>query len=283
MSDSDSTPAAAKQRKQFWSKVITVVILLIVAALKPKVDEWLNGPNGANRATTNADLRSESGGSKSSGIEVADFDLDSFIANQDAPPQEKTSGSSRTSGTTKSGNSGSDNRSSSKPGTSSKASGTDSRSNPNKNSNPKSGSTATPAGKLTVVNRGRQEFRSTAGLMYVRGSREGHRIKHVLEHAKDNLDKPVHGVFDVAGDRDKGLARIVAWIDLAYEKGKKGGKGTRQERQGDRMIYTVRMDKQIGYVGGQKGKRNNKRPCQYLRLVLQNGNEVVTAYPQDSL
>lgn len=188
------------------------------------------------------------------------------------------------------------------PGTSTKASGDSKRSNPDRvpeadvpksagtttgNSNrPSSGSrsnsddtkTKDPPGKLTLVRGGRaNEFVSTAGLKYVSGSEDGHRLKHILQHAKDNPDKPVHGVFD--GDRDQ----ILAWIDLAYIKGQKGGKGTRKESEGGRTVYTVDMGEQIGHVGGQVGQRKNNPPCRYLRLVLQNKNEVVTAYPSDRL
>jgi len=134
-----------------------------------------------------------------------------------------------------------------------------------------------PPGKLTLVRGTRDEFRSTAGLMYVRGSVDGHRLKHVLKHAKDNLDKPVHGVY--SGDRDQ----ILAWIDEAYMKGQKRGKGVRVESQGDRIVYTVDLGEKIGYVGGQVGERKGNPPCRYLRLVVQEDNEVVTAYPSQSL
>ena len=113
--------------------------------------------------------------------------------------------------------------------------------------------------------------------MYVRGSEDGHRLKHVLQHAKDNLDKPVHGVY--SGGRDQ----ILAWIDKAYLKGKQGGKGTRVENQGGRTVYTVDLGEKIGFVGGQVGERKRHPDCRYLRLVIQNNNEVVTAYPSQSL
>ena len=166
------------------------------------------------------------------------------------------------------------------PGTSKKATANNDRTNPNRSSSQSKSASREddePPGKLTLVRGTRDEFRSTAGLMYVRGSADGHRLKHVLKHAKDNLDKPVHGVF--AGERDD----ILAWIDRAYVKGKKGGKGTRAEDQGGRTVYTVDLGEKIGFVGGQVGKRKGHPPCRYLRLVLQNRNEVVTAYPSESL
>ena len=124
-----------------------------------------------------------------------------------------------------------------------------------------------------------QKFQSTAGLLYVQGSADGHRLKHVLKHARDIPDKNIHDVFDGEGDRDT----ILAWIDIAYEAGKKGGRGTKVERQGGRVVYTVKMSQRIGYVGGRAGRRDNFPECRYLRLVVQNGNEVVTAYPSRSM
>ena len=132
-----------------------------------------------------------------------------------------------------------------------------------------------PPGKLSSLSGTRDRYRSTAGLLYVPGSRDGHRLKHVLKHAKDDLSKPIHGVFNGDGDRDQ----ILAWIDIAYEKGHKGGKGVDKKEENGRVVYTVDLGEKIGFVGGQVGKRKNKPPCRYLRLVLEDGNKVVTAYP----
>lgn len=167
----------------------------------------------------------------------------------------------------------------SQPGTSSKSTTTDPRSNPSR----PSGGTATTnkaeprLGKLTLVNRNREIYKSTAGLIYGRGSIDRHRVKHVMKHAEDNLTKPVHGVY-VTGDREQ----IFEWIDIAYLKGKKGGRGVRFTDDGDRITYTVDMGKKIGYVGGQVGKRKGKPACRYLKLVLEDEIEVVTAYPSQS-
>ena len=300
MSETNSTSAAAMKRKQFWAKAFAIAILVIVAVLKPKVEAWLESRTGTGSSTVSVDSKPDtkggsfgansgdrdtidaSGDYKSSTVIVDDFDLDSFLTVKEAPPTQKTEGATKGSGSSKSTNPNSKNSSSDKPGNSGKASGNEARSNPGKDSGAKPASnkpTAPPPGKLTLVSKSRQEFQSTAGLMYVRGSQDGHRLLHILKHGEDDLSKPVHGVFDGNKDKDK----ILAWIDIAYEKGKKGGKGTRKENQGGRTVYTVRMDSRIGFVGGQKGQRGRERPCQYLRLVLQNGNEVVTAYPQDSM
>lgn len=263
-----------KSRKMLWARIVAIVILIAVALVKPRIDSWLGQDTPA--ATTQAPQ------SNSSESPLGDAEMDDFINPDDfidgnsasgngdseqdfqnsAPPQQDTATANRNE----------------KPGTSNKAAGAADKTNPGKPGS----STATktdPPGKLKLVDKARQKFRSTAGLMYVQGSADGHRLKHVLKHAKDIPDKNIHGVFDGDGDRDK----ILAWIDVAYESGKKGGRGTKVERQGDRTVYTVRMSQRIGYVGGRSGKRSNYPECRYLRLVVENGNEVVTAYPSKSM
>jgi hypothetical protein len=168
---------------------------------------------------------------------------------------------------------------SNQPGTSSKL---DPRANPTKTTNskpPTKTETAEPRlGTLTLVDKQREVFKSTAGLVYGRGSVDRHRLKHLMKHAKDDLSKPVHGVYASAD-----VAQVTEWVDQAYMKGKEGGKGVRLEEEGDRTVYTVDMGKKIGYVGGEVGKRKGQPACHFLRLVVQDGNEVVTAFPSQSL
>lgn len=135
----------------------------------------------------------------------------------------------------------------------------------------------TPAGpklgELTEIRKG--VLQSTAGLVYRRGSVDGHRLDHVLEHARDNLEKPIHGVF--MGGREE----ILAVIDEGYQIAQKRGPPTvKKEEEGDRTVYLVDMKRKIGYLGGQVGDRKNHPPCRLLRLVLE-GNEVITAFPTD--
>lgn len=122
----------------------------------------------------------------------------------------------------------------------------------------------------------RNIFESTAGLHYVPGSADNHRLRHVLQHAKDDLTKPIHGVFE--GNREQ----ILAVIDEAYQKAKKADSDVRSEKQNDRSIYTVNLRRRIGYMGGSEGARNSNPECRYVRLVLENQNIVVTAYPVKS-
>lgn len=119
-------------------------------------------------------------------------------------------------------------------------------------------------------------FESSAGLVYLPGSADGHRLRHVMEHAKDNTSKEIHGVYD--GERDE----ILAVIDEAFTKAKKGGTDVRSEKQNGRRIYTVNLKRRIGQMGGQQGERQGNPECRYLRMVIENDVEVVTAYPTKS-
>jgi hypothetical protein len=116
-------------------------------------------------------------------------------------------------------------------------------------------------------------FESPAGLVYRSGGREGHRIDHVLEHAKDDPSKPVHGVY--RGDRDS----ILAMIDEAYRLTESRGPPTVQkEEEGSRTVYTVDMGRSVGFAGGQSGQRKGRPSLRHIRLVLE-GDSVITAFP----
>lgn len=119
-------------------------------------------------------------------------------------------------------------------------------------------------------------FESTAGLVYRSGSADGHRLKHVMQHAKDNTSKPVHGVFVGEGDREI----VLAMIDEAFDKTKKNGnKDVRKEGQGERVVFTVNMKRPVGFMGGQEGERRGNPECRFIRIVLERDNEVISAFP----
>jgi hypothetical protein len=125
---------------------------------------------------------------------------------------------------------------------------------------------------------GRNVHESAAGLLYRSGSADGHRLKHVMEHAEDAPDKVIHGVFD-----EPDQETVVALIDEAYLQTRvSGNRDVRQKRQGDRMVYTIHLSRRVGYVGGQEGKRKGHPECRYVRIVLEDENSVVTAYPTNS-
>ena len=283
---SSPTRTPTQKKTQLWTRIAAIIFLIAIALLKPKFEAWLEH-NSTTNESANADVAAaaESGSSIDDSADstdirilagvnvpdaIGDANSDSeLIFDRDREPQATKTPPKTSSPPSKT--------QSKKTGTSAKASGNDSRRNPgsrNSNNTTKKPDSKPPPGKLTLVKGTRDRFRSTAGLMYVPGSRDGHRLKHVLKHAKDDTSKPVHGVFK--GDRDQ----ILAWIDIAYEKGRKGGKGVNKSKQYDRDVYIVDMGKNIGFMGGQVGERKNHPPCRYLQLVLED-NEVITAYPNN--
>ena len=118
---------------------------------------------------------------------------------------------------------------------------------------------------------GRNRLRSPAGLVYAMGPRGEHRVDHVLAHTRDNLSKPAHGVFNL-----KSKEEVLRLIDLAFRKIKKNK--IKPNRDRDREEYVINMGKVIGYKGGRAGQRK-KTKLNRLKLILQDGNEVITAFP----
>lgn len=124
---------------------------------------------------------------------------------------------------------------------------------------------------LTEVGRG--TYRTPAGLRYTRGSQQGHRLDHVMYHTHDVPDRVgQHGVFN--SDDPETVLRLV---DEAYLQAKSGMK-TEQQRNGSRIVYTINLGRQIGYIGGQSGNRRDRPPANYLKLVIE-GDRVITAFP----
>ena len=272
---SDRQPASHSpelRRKRFVGKTVVFALLIAVALLKPKVDAWLaeeNGPAVAANQSSGNDVkpRPTTGDAFDRGVG------DSEILKITDPERPETDRGDRLSTAQRpadtSSSSAADEDSAEKRQPEIRQSQRQQAETPQKDK---------PAlGQLSLVRGTRDEFLSTAGLMYVRGSEDGHRLKHVLKHSEDDPDKPVHGVFD--GDRDQ----ILAWLDQAWMKGRQGGKGVRTEEQGGRVVYTVDIGEKVGYVGGHIGKRKGNPPCRFLKLVIQDGDQVVTAYPVQSL
>ena len=126
-------------------------------------------------------------------------------------------------------------------------------------------------GELRSIGRG--VYESAAGLRYGPGSREGHRLDHIMLHTEDEPNRPgSHGVFN--GGKEETL-RV---IDEAYRIAQQRGPPTRVERDGERVIYTVDMRREIGFIGGQTGQRTGHPPVSHVRLVLE-GNRIITAFP----
>ena len=127
-------------------------------------------------------------------------------------------------------------------------------------------------GDLREIDRNR--FESAAGILYTPGSAEGHRIDHLMRHTKDDTSRPVHGVFD--GGRQGALATI----DHAFLKVLRGDKGISKRTEGGRTVYIVDMGKRVGFIGGQKGQRQDKPAARKVQIVLEDGNRLITAYPR---
>lgn len=119
---------------------------------------------------------------------------------------------------------------------------------------------------------GRDNYMSPAGLRYTPGSQEGHRLKHLERHTKDQPTRPgKHGVFD------GGMEKTLQVLDQAYERAKKKQKTVTSQDRG-RTIHTVDMGRRIGFIGGRDGNRMRKPMARRVRIVLE-GNRVITAYP----
>ena len=119
---------------------------------------------------------------------------------------------------------------------------------------------------------GRNRLMSPEGLLYTMGPRGEHRVDHVLRHGRDMPDRPVHSVFD-GGKND-----ILAVIDEAYALAKADSPRARISESRGNQAYTVKMQRQIGYEGGQKGKRKGYPALKSVKLIL-DGDRVITAYP----
>lgn len=119
----------------------------------------------------------------------------------------------------------------------------------------------------------RRAYTSPAGLRYTGGSLQGHRIRHVMAHAKDKPDRQgQHGVFD-----SDDVTEIVALVDEAYLQAQ-AGRDTRVQREEERTVYDVNLRRRVGYIGGTSGKRRKNPPAKHLRLVVE-GDRLITAFP----
>ncbi|GAA4546029.1 DUF6531 domain-containing protein [Amycolatopsis samaneae] len=98
------------------------------------------------------------------------------------------------------------------------------------------------------------------------------RFDHVLNHAQDIPGRPQHGVF--ADPNPNSVGQVV---DDAYRRVQNGEAFS--VPQGNRMVHYVNMNEDVGYIGGVPGAASGHPPARYIQLVLENGNEVITAFP----
>ncbi|WP_412022580.1 RHS repeat-associated core domain-containing protein [Burkholderia cepacia] len=115
-----------------------------------------------------------------------------------------------------------------------------------------------PLGLLKLgYDKGSRSWSTPNGLSYGQGSKQGNRIKHVLEHESPNSNKPTHSVFCTC---KKGGS-----LDLVDEAWAKRG----QPLANDPGAYVVPMGRAIGTAGETS-----------IKIITRPGtNEVITAYP----
>lgn len=120
---------------------------------------------------------------------------------------------------------------------------------------------------------GRGRFESPAGLIYGRGSEEGHRLLHIARHLEDQPDRPgSHGVFEGS------MREFLEAIDDGYLRARRKAKGTKSRGEDSETVYEAPFEKTIGYLGGEDGKRKRNPPLKRLRIVVRE-KTLITAFP----
>lgn len=236
---------AASWQRSPWVRLATVVLVVGFLLLRPKLDGWLNGSNatGETRAPESSDQTTIEPSAPSVGSEQSDTTADSEPAPSDDRSSKKTKSSD--TATTKQSD--------------------------DETKNKREQATRE---RLTEIRP--DTFESLAGLIYGKGSEDGHRLKHIMQHAQDIPSKKVHGVYD--GDREQ----ILEWIDDVWTRYQKKDSTVRSSLQNNRIVMTAKMNERIGYVGGEEGERKGHPECRYLRVVVDKPNRIVTAYPVQS-
>ncbi len=138
-----------------------------------------------------------------------------------------------------------------------------------------SGGRVNGSGGFQLKEVGRDRFESPAGLLYTMGARGEHRIEHVMRHSRDMASRPAHGVFIGNGDRDT----VLKLIDDAWKLAEANSPKAKYEKSKGNDAWTVNMGRKVGFDGGKKGQRNGGKSLNSIKLILANGNQVITAYP----
>ncbi|WP_051124685.1 RHS repeat-associated core domain-containing protein [Amycolatopsis benzoatilytica] len=154
---------------------------------------------------------------------------------------------------------------------------------------------------------------SKQGLRY--GKMEGKngeksRVDHVDLHTDMVPGKSEHGIFGTPNGNPWTKEKVVKVTDNAWAKVKNGDKGITKEVQGDRTVYTVPMDKKVGFIDERipergpfdhsTGKADIVRDRQgnivyqrdangnyvrerfdldHLKIVVDKNNNIVTSFP----
>ena len=120
---------------------------------------------------------------------------------------------------------------------------------------------------------------SPSGLIFDKNSVDD-RVDKVLSHFRDQANRPIHGVFEgsefavfetVLDHAFRAINNQGLGNDLEISKKESGSTGT--------VEYTIDFKRKIGFEGGRRGNQNGNPPLTKLRLVLRDGNRVVTAFP----
>ena len=134
---------------------------------------------------------------------------------------------------------------------------------------PDAGSCEEPAGPLEKL--GVDSYVSEGGLAYPPDpGRFASRADHVLAHTQDDLSRPLHGIFDVASDPCRVFDLLdEVWTRIDEGEGRRCGDG----------CYDVDLDRSVGFVGGTQGAADDHPHTTWVRIVVENGDDVITAYP----
>lgn len=125
----------------------------------------------------------------------------------------------------------------------------------NAGSGSKSGSNTNPN---ALSYNGDGSWTSNKGLVYGQGSKDGNRVKHVLQHTVPNDSKPLHTVYNV----DK--SEVIGLIDEAWVN---KGQGILQSN--GNVLYDINMGKIIGTNGEDT-----------IRIITKGySNNIITAFP----
>ncbi len=246
-------------QKSPWPRLVTLIIVVGFLLLRPKLEGWLNG-------NSSSDVPSVTDAQVADSRQTVDADSKQLDASEPPPGSnaDEVSSDEASSPTAEDKNASKKKTPPSDPGKPVSSKG-----------DSKGGGSETPSlGQLSEIQP--DVFESTAGLIYGKGSEDGHRLKHIMKHAEDSPTKKVHGVFD--GERDQ----ILAMIDDAWTRHQKNDSTVRSSLQNNRIVITAKMKERIGYVGGEEGERKGHPECRYLRIVIDKPNRIVTAYPVQS-
>lgn len=74
------------------------------------------------------------------------------------------------------------------------------------------------------------------------------------------------------------MVEFLQIIDTGYTRAKNKEPGTSTETDEGRDVMNIRFSTEIGFLGGQDGKRKGNPPLKRLKIVLDK-DSVITAYP----